>query len=782
MPVPKTDFSGNDAIPGGLLQEMVQAFSVCKSFRETVDEVFRFMSHVFQNSRISVVVEQQPPETQQTLHYNKQSQTMWETLKKDERWYDALLTDVFKERKGMYVFRRSLCSNTSSAAELDADSFLKSLKISSFLAVPLLYQRHVQGILVVGHEEGDLHAPTSPFERAFYYRITELSAFALAQSLYVESLENTVRQKESELTKNELLLEKMNETLKNKDHEREQIMNSSGEGIIGLDLNGVITFSNLAASVMMGYEDIHDLIGKRYEQIFHNVQLNCRIQYEQDGVSLDRSLPFVKPEHCPQSDEIYHEIFYKKDGASFPVEYVSNVIKQNGELSGFVVTFRDITLKKELEEKVRFHVQYDSLTRLPKRVFIYDHLKMELQEARKNQHYLALMTLDLDRFQLINDMWGRSSGDDILRQVAQRLKSCLRERDTIFRQGGDEFTIIIPDIEKENEIETAAQQILRGFEHPFSVNQTDIHLTTSIGISVFPYDGTDEEGMLRHAETALHRSKELMGNHFHFYTSNMGVQSMDRVKMENQLYKALERREFLLHYQPQIHAETGQLMGLEALIRWKNPNMGFIPPGKFIPLAEETGMILPIGQWVLKEACAQMQRWQNRGFSLNRMSINLSGRQFKQNNLVSMIETVVNDVSLDPRHLVLELTENNIIQDSEATIKKMQTLKDIGIQISIDDFGTGYSSLAYLKSFPIDHLKIDKSFIRDIDRNEKDAAITSTIITLAHNLGLSVIAEGVETIEQLDFVRKQNCDWIQGYFFSPPLSAQDVEKRFLRPR
>ncbi|HEY9849989.1 MAG TPA: EAL domain-containing protein [Leptolyngbyaceae cyanobacterium] len=437
-------------------------------------------------------------------------------------------------------------------------------------------------------------------------------------------------------------------------------------------------------------------------------------------------------------------------------------------------------MQRRVEDMIRHQASHDLLTGLPNRLLFNDRLTLALANIHQRRQLLGVVFLDLDCFKNINDTLGHAVGDELLQNVAQRLKKCLRETDVVARWGGDEFTILLSPIVSSEDAAQIAQRILDALGVPFHFSDQEFYVKASIGIAIAPYDGEDAETLLKNADAAMYRAKHQGRNNYQLYTSAIGNKAYERLILENNLYKALEREEFLLHYQPQIDIETGEILSMEALIRWESAERGLIPPAQFIPLAEETGLICPIGEWVLRTACAQNKAWQLAGLSPIRIAVNLSGRQFQQKNLVKTIAQVLDETGLDPRYLEIEITESIAIQDVELTICVLQSLQKMGIHISIDDFGTGYSSLWSLKRFPLNTLKIDRSFVRDLISDPKDAAIIQAVIALGHGLDLKVIAEGVETPEQFSFLRSVNCDAVQGYLFSPPLSTQAATQLYLK--
>jgi diguanylate cyclase (GGDEF)-like protein len=434
-------------------------------------------------------------------------------------------------------------------------------------------------------------------------------------------------------------------------------------------------------------------------------------------------------------------------------------------------------------DQIRFLASYDRLTELPNRRLLKEQLVQALSYARRHQRLVALLFFDLDFFQRINDTFGYDAGDHLLQAVSVRLTDCVRLTDSVVqpsleelptilsRLGGNEFAIILTDLTEPQYVAKVTQRIFDALSPPFILQDHEVFMTASIGIALYPMDGEDVETLLKNGHAAMQHAKERGKNNFQYYTQSMNVAALERLTLENDLRKALKYGEFVVYYQPKLDMATGEIIGMEALIRWKHPDKGMISPVKFIPLAEETGLIVPIGEWVLRTACAQNKSWQAAGLKPLHVAVNLSARQFRVEHLNQSVAQILSDTGLDPRYLELELTESMLMENIETTIIKLQQLKDLGLHISIDDFGTGYSSLNYLKRFPIDGLKIDQSFVRDITTNSDDATIVTAIIAMAHNLKLKVIAEGVETEQQLSFLRDHGCDEMQGYLFSKPVPA-----------
>jgi len=438
-------------------------------------------------------------------------------------------------------------------------------------------------------------------------------------------------------------------------------------------------------------------------------------------------------------------------------------------------------LEEERRAALRASVQiehlayYDGLTALPNRELFIDRLTLALVQSHREQEKLAVLFLDLDRFKHINDSLGHAVGDDLLRGMARRVHEAVREGDTLARLGGDEFTLLLPGIHNAAEAARIAQKLLEAVREPFQIQGREIFVTTSIGVSVSPEDGAEAEVLIRSADIAMYRAKEQGRDQFQLYAPAMNAQAIERMGLEHGLRKALALEQLVVHYQPIVEVATGRIHGTEALLRWRHPELGLVPPDDFIELAELTGLITPMGPWILHEACNRTRAWQRGTRFYFSVAVNLSARQFFGRDLVADVKAALHDTGLEARYLELEITEGVAMHSAENTLRTLKELKDLGVRISIDDFGTGYSSLAYLKRFPIDTLKIDQSFVRDIGRGAQDSAIASAVIAMAHGLGLTVVAEGVEHEEQLAFLRRQRCDHFQGYLFSRPLAPEEFQ-------
>ncbi|MCC2972363.1 EAL domain-containing protein [Massilia sp. IC2-476] len=458
------------------------------------------------------------------------------------------------------------------------------------------------------------------------------------------------------------------------------------------------------------------------------------------------------------------------------------VFDDSGALIGYRGTGSDITERKLTEQRVHHVAQHDVLTGLPNRSLLQDRLSQAIAYANRSGRPMWVMLIDLDRFKFVNDSMGHKAGDVLLMTVAARLTGSLRDTDTVARLSGDEFVVILSEHHDEPLAPEIVQRVMDSVAQPVMLGTKEFFVTCSIGVAVYPSEGTPAESLIEHADIAMYSAKKMGRNNFQFYTPAMNEESMERVRIESALRNALDRNEFVLHYQPQVDLKSGQIVGMEALIRWRHPELGMVPPGRFIAIAEETGLIVQIGAWVLRTACAQNKAWQDAGLGRLRVAVNLSARQFGAADLIAGLEAVLQDTMLDPECLEIELTESLFMSDVTPAVELLHRMKSLGVNLSIDDFGTGYSSLSYLSRFPIDVLKIDRSFVADITHDANDAAIVTSIIALAHNLKLAVIAEGVETAEQLDYLRSHGCDEMQGYFFSKPLAAEEFEQLLLQRR
>ncbi len=545
------------------------------------------------------------------------------------------------------------------------------------------------------------------------------------------------------------------------------LLDSTAEGIYGVDNQGNCTFSNAACARMLGYRDVDELLGKDMHALVHHTRPDGS-PYPVEACHMRQVLLDNKGTHVDD------EVLWCKDGTSFPADYWCYPIRKDGQVVGSVTTFIDITERKQVEQRLHHMAHYDGLTNLPNRNLLIDRLEQSLARVRWHDRVLAVLFLDLDRFKVINDTLGHDAGDKLLQATAERLSKCVRDGDTVARLGGDEFAILLTDVAQTKDISPLAQTILDAFAHCFDLEGHQVFVTASMGISLYPNDAEDAASFLKNADIAMYRAKEQGGNNYRFYTADMNTRAVERLTLETALRGALERNEFFLYYQPQIDLNSGRIMGIEALVRWQHPDLGVVPPLEFIAILEEIGLIVPVGKWVLQSACQQVRAWRDAGISTPRIAVNLSARQFADPHLMVDIRQFCNDAGLDPHLLELEITESVIMKQGDSTMETLRQLHEMGIRLAVDDFGTGYSSLAYLKRFPIQTLKIDRSFVNDVTVDPDDATIVSAIISLAHALGLQVVAEGVETSDQLQFLRSRGCDAAQGYLFSKPMPADEL--------
>jgi diguanylate cyclase (GGDEF)-like protein/PAS domain S-box-containing protein len=548
-----------------------------------------------------------------------------------------------------------------------------------------------------------------------------------------------------------------------------EVFQSSGEGIVITDAQHCIRTVNPAFSHITGYAAA-DAVAKTPYSLSPSVRSADR----------ERELWAEVDRNGYWQGEVWDR---RRNGEVFPKWLTISVVRDTqGRPVNYIEIFSDITERKEREERVRHLAHHDALTDLPNRVLLTDRITQAVSLAERNRTRVAVMFLDLDRFKTVNDSLGHSVGDKLLQEVSSRLRLCMRTSDTVSRLGGDEFVILMPDMAYPGDIAVAAQKVLDAVSRPYNIDGHELVSTPSVGIAVYPGDGADVDTLLRNADAAMYHAKENGRNNYQFFTQDMNARALERLSLERSLRRALERDELRLHYQPQYDISSGRVVGMEALIRWEHPEHGLMSPARFMPFAEESGLILPIGEWVLQEACRQNRAWQDAGLPRLRVSVNISAVQFRQADFVHTVDRALGVSGLDARYLELEVTESAIMHDAEQVTESLRQLKGMRLELAIDDFGTGYSSLSYLKRFPIDRLKIDKSFVRDVTADTDDAAIIVAIIALTRNLGLRTIAEGVETSEQLDFLRQQGCHEAQGFLLSKPLPPPDCAALLARER
>lgn len=548
----------------------------------------------------------------------------------------------------------------------------------------------------------------------------------------------------------------------------EVTLNSIGDAVICIDVAGRVTYLNVVGERMTGWSR-QNALRRPFEEIFHLVDSATRDRVPNplaEAIRLDDTIGLTP--NC---------LLIRPDGFETPIEDSASPIRdRGGQVIGAVMVFHDVSAARALAIQATHVAQHDFLTQLPNRLLLHDRLSQAIALATRHGHRLAVLFLDLDRFKHVNDSLGHVIGDGLLQSVARRLLTCVRSSDTVSRQGGDEFVVLLSEIDHADDAATSAQKIIAAFVEPHDVAQHHLHVTTTVGISVYPDDGTDPETLIACADTAMYHAKEHGRNTYRFFERNMNARAVERQSIEAGLHQALARREFALHYQPKIDLETGALTGAEALIRWGHPERGLMLPKDFVPIAEDSGLIVPIGQWVLREACRQARAWIDEGRPPMAVAVNVSVAEFRDVRFVEHVRSVLRETRLDARYLELELTERSLMQHADATAFALRALKNMGVRVAIDDFGTGHSSLSCLRQFPITGLKVDQSFVHEISSDPVGTSIVCAVISMGKSLGHRVVAEGVETQEQLAFLQSQRCGEGQGYYFSRPLVAEQFAK------
>jgi diguanylate cyclase (GGDEF)-like protein/PAS domain S-box-containing protein len=540
-------------------------------------------------------------------------------------------------------------------------------------------------------------------------------------------------------------------------------LNSIGDAVLCTDISGHITYLNLAAEKMTGWSR-EQATGKPLAEVFRIVDGTTRkTARDPMKMAVDQNRTVGLTVNC---------VLIRRDGFESAIEDSAAPIHDRaGRVIGAVIVFHDVSAARAMSLEMTHSAQHDLVTNLPNRLLLSDRLSQSIALGRRQNRPVAVLFLDLDRFKYINDSLGHATGDKLLQSVSKRLLASVRGSDTVSRQGGDEFVILLSEITHPEDAATSATKILLSVSAPYSIEGHDLHIDGSIGISVYPEDGEDAETLIKNADMAMYHAKERGLNNFQFFKAEMNLKAVERQSLEGNLRRALEREEFLLHYQPKVNLDSGEITGVEALIRWQQPDRGLVSPSQFVPIAEECGLIVRIGRWVLREACRQAHEWQDAGLPFKRVSINVSAPEFRHKGFVEGVRTILSETGLEARYLDLELTEGVLMVGAESTGSILHELKTIGIHLAVDDFGTGYSSLSYLRQFPVDVLKIDQSFIQQITSDPDDATIVSAIIDLGNTLKKRVIAEGIETLAQLAFLQARHCAEGQGYLFSRPLAA-----------
>ena len=541
-----------------------------------------------------------------------------------------------------------------------------------------------------------------------------------------------------------------------------------GDAVVCTDISGNVTFLNIVAEEMTGWV-WEEALGRPMDEVFRILDAVTRkITPNPTHAAMELNRTVRLPSNC---------ILVRRDGLETAIEdSVAPIHDGEGKFTGAVIVFRDVSTARAMAAEMAHSAQHDFLTGLPNRMLLNDRLSQAIVSAPRHSNIVAVLFLDLDGFKHINDSLGHSIGDKLLQSIARRLVGCVRGSDTVSRQGGDEFIVLLSELAQSEDAAVSAGRVLQALAEAHSIDRHDLHITASIGVSVYPDDGPDAETLVKNADTAMYQAKENGRQSYQFFKPVMNVRAVERQSIEEHLRRALERQEFALHYQPKIDLKTGEISGAEALIRWTHPVRGLLSPAQFIPVAEDCGLILPIGQWVLREACEQARAWADAGLPLVTMAVNISSMEFREDNFLESVFTTLSETGLDPKSLELELTESVLMKRAESAASVLKTLRARGVQVALDDFGTGYSSLSYLRRFPINALKIDQSFVRQITSTPDDTSIVTAVISMGRSLKLRVVAEGVETQQELAFLQALQCDEVQGYYFSRPVPPHQFAK------
>ena len=546
--------------------------------------------------------------------------------------------------------------------------------------------------------------------------------------------------------------------------ERAQVtLNCIGDAVACTDSLGKVTFLNLVAEKMTGWS-LQEAADLPLDEVFRVLDAaSHEVSPNPMGTAVGQGCTAHRPANC---------VLVRRDGFEIPIEdSVSPIHDREGNATGAVIVFRDVSAARAMADQITHSAEHDFLTGLPNRMLLNDRLTQAITLAPRHHKRVAILFLDLDGFKHINDSLGHPTGDKLLQSIARRLVDCVRASDTVSRQGGDEFVVLLSEVERSEDTAITARRMLQAVAEAHSIDHHDLHVTTSIGVSVFPDDGRDAETLIKNADTAMYQAKENGRQSYKFFKPAMNVRAVERQAIEESLRRALERQEVAVHYQPKVSLKTGEITGAEALLRWTHPVRGPISPAQFIPIAEDCGLIRPIGNWILREACRQARAWLDAGLPLASMAVNISAVQFRNENFLQGVFSTLEETGLDPKYLELELTESVLMKHAESTEVILKTLRARGVQLAVDDFGTGYSSLSYLRRFAIDALKIDQSFVRQITTTPSETTIVTAVISMGRSLNLRVVAEGVENLEELAFLQAHQCDQAQGYYFSRPVAA-----------
>ena len=557
----------------------------------------------------------------------------------------------------------------------------------------------------------------------------------------------------------------MEETLFAEKERAQVTLRSIGEGVICADILGNVTFLNLVAEQTTGWS-LQEAEGRPMVEVFRT---RDNAGGESTETTAEVAILQIRAMHLPSTC-----VLIRRDGIAIPIEEsIAPIHNREGQAIGAVIVFRDVSAARATALQIAHSAQHDFLTGLPNRMLLNDRIDQAIILARRSKLQVAVLFLDLDGFKHINDSLGHPIGDKLLKSIGLRLVKCVRSTDTVSRQGGDEFVVLLSAVNRPNSAAVTAAKILDAIAKPHSIDQHELHVTASIGVSAYPDDGLNAETLIKNADTAMYQMKENGRQGFRFFTAAMNARAVERQSIEESLRRALLRDEFTLHYQPLICLKSGAIVGAEALIRWTHPSRGALAPAQFIPIAEDCGLIVPIGRWVLREACRQARAWIASGYPAIRMAVNVSAMELSEARFLQGVLAIVRETGMEPGQLELELTESVLMKRVDSTVAILRTLRDRGVRVAIDDFGTGYSSLSYLRRFPIDTLKVDQSFVRQTGTGGGDAAIVTAVISMARSLKLRVIAEGVETKSELDFLQAHHCDDAQGFYFSKPVPASE---------
>ncbi len=540
-------------------------------------------------------------------------------------------------------------------------------------------------------------------------------------------------------------------------------LNSIGDAVLCTNISGNITYLNIVAEKMTGWLR-KEAVGKPLAEVFRIIDGGTRQTARNPmEMAVEQNATVGLTINC---------VLIRRDGYESAIEdSAAPIHDRSGGVIGAVIVFHDVSAARAMSLQMTHTAHHDVVTGLPNRLLLNDRITQSIALAHRQSRPFAVLFLDLDRFKNINDSLGHAGGDELLQSVSTRLLACVRGSDTVSRQGGDEFAILLPEITHAEDAATCAAKILVALNAPYVIGVRTVHVAASIGISLYPRDGEDSETLIKNADMAMYHAKEHGRGNFQFFEGAMNLKAVERQSVESELRRALANQEFLLHYQPKVNLDTGDITGVEALIRWQQPDRGLVPPSEFVPIAEDCELIIPIGRWVMREACTQARAWQDAGLRHLRMAVNVSAIEFRAKGFVEYVRKILSETGLQARYLVLELTERVLMENAESAAVLLEDLKTMGVHLAVDDFGTGYSSLSYLRQFPIDVLKIDQSFIKKITSNSDDSTIINAIIAMGRNLRHIVIAEGIETQEQIAYLQSQHCEEGQGFLLSPPVGA-----------